>query len=73
MAESSTSICFNDNFSFTYSVNKTVTPTFIILDTQVKKLRKLPLELLFSSTRLLFKNIQNKKGTPEKYIDNIVF
>lgn len=47
MAESSTSICFNDNFSFTYSVNKIVTPTFIILDTQVKKIKKIATRVAF--------------------------
>ena len=73
MAGLSTSICFNDDFSFTYSVNKTVTPTFIILDIQVKKIKKIATRIAFHSTSLLFKNLQNKKGTAEKYIDNMVF
>lgn len=66
MGESSTSIYFNGDFSFTFSTSIKQSPSlhFLLLDTQVKLKKKSDarLSLLLSPTSLLLK-IYPQKGT----------
>lgn len=59
--------------SVTQSIRQSPPYIYYIGYSSKKKFKKIATRIAFRSTRLLFKNLQNKKGTAEKYIDNMVF